>query len=97
MGVTCKTFPLFTEIVQHVWHEIDDSEAHINFGSDLKFFSWPFGHASSEAYQENEIFALCECERGRSLVRTQPTIDALLCNEIVEQCTDMSKYEVCDF
>ena len=30
-------------------------------------------------------------------MRTQPIIDALLCNEIVKECTDMSGYEVCDF
>ena len=46
MGGACETFTVFTEIIQHVWQENDDSEALINFGSEPYFFP---GHLDLQA------------------------------------------------
>ena len=38
MGVACKIFTRFTEIAQYICQTTDDSEAQINFVSDIYFF-----------------------------------------------------------
>ena len=46
MGVPYKIFTFFTEIAKHIWQVTDDSEAQINFVSDIYFFP---GHLDIKA------------------------------------------------
>ena len=66
MGVACKIFTLFTEIAQYICQTTDDSEAQINFVSDIYFFP---GHLDIKAVTHvkkiNFLPILSEREGGR--------------------------------
>ena len=66
MVVACKIITLFTEIAQHICQTTDDSEAQINFVSDVYFFPGPLDiKAVTHVKKINFLPILSEREGGR--------------------------------